>query len=188
MQWDAIVLAGGRGSRLGGVDKASLELDGATLLSRVLEAVAGATQIVVVGEADAPGAIVVQEEPRFAGPAAAVGSGLAEVTSPYVLLAGVDQPFLADAIPVLLDAVTGDGVIAVDAVGHRQQLMSVISADALRQAVAAQSSLTDLSLRALLSPLDLVEVAVSIRSTLDIDTWNDRDRALEYGQNGDRDD
>lgn len=188
MQWDAIVLAGGRGSRLGGVDKASLELDGATLLSRVLEAVAGATQIVIVGEAEVPGAIVVQEEPRFAGPAAAVGIGLAEVASPYVLLAGVDQPFLADAIPVLINAVTGDGVIAVDADGHRQHLMSVVNADALRRTVAAQPTLTDLSLRALLSSLELVEVAVPVRSTLDIDTWHDRDRALEYGQEGEHDD
>lgn len=179
MQWDAIVLAGGRGTRLGGVDKGSLELDGATLLSRALEAVAGAAQIVVVGEADAPGVIVVQEEPRFAGPAAAVGAGLAEVTAPYVLLAGVDQPFLRDAIPVLLDAMTGDGVIAVDTDGHRQQLMLLVNADALRGAVAAQSSLADLSLRALLSPLELLEVDVPVRSTLDIDTWHDRDRALE---------
>ena len=30
MDVDAIVLAGGRGSRLGGVDKATLELDGET--------------------------------------------------------------------------------------------------------------------------------------------------------------
>jgi molybdopterin-guanine dinucleotide biosynthesis protein A len=188
MQWDAIVLAGGRGSRLGGVDKGSLELDGVTLLSRTLEAVAGAARVVVVGEVDAPGVIVVQEEPRFAGPAAAVGAGLAEVTSPYVLLAGVDQPFLGDAIPALLEAVTGDGVIAVDADGHRQQLMIVVNAVALRHAVAAQSSLTDMSLRALLSPLELVEVDVPVRSTLDIDTWHDRDRALEHGQQGESND
>lgn len=185
MQWDAIVLAGGRGSRLGGVDKATLELDGATLLARALSAVEGASQVVVVGEVDAPGSIVVQEEPRFAGPAAGVGVGLGEVKSPYVLLAAVDQPFLADAIPLLIDAVVGDGVVAVDADGHRQHLMSVIDTHALRRAVAAQSSLTDLSLRALLSPLDLVEVAVPVRSTLDIDTWDDRDRA-EEGAGSDR--
>lgn len=183
MQWDAIVLSGGRGSRLGGVDKATLELDGATLMARALSAVAGAHRVVVVGEADAPSAVVVQEEPRFAGPAAGVGVGLAEVTSPYVLLAAVDQPFLADAIPLLIKAVTGDGVIAVDADGHRQHLMSVIHVEALRRAVAVQSSLTDLSLRALLSPLDLVEVAVPVRSTLDIDTWHDRDRAEEGARN-----
>ena len=39
-----------------------------------------------------PGAVVVQEEPRFAGPAAAIGAGLAEVTSPWVLLAAATTP------------------------------------------------------------------------------------------------
>ena len=188
MQWDAIVLAGGRGSRLGGVDKATLELDGTTLLARALEAVVGASRVIIVGDADAPGAVVVQEEPRFAGPAAGVGAGLAQVTSSYVLLAAVDQPFLAEAIPALLDAVTGDGVIALDGEGRRQHLMSIVSADALREAVSTQSSLTDLSLRALLSPLELVEVVVPQRSTLDIDTWLDRDRALEHEQEGSRHD
>ncbi|GAA3514976.1 hypothetical protein GCM10022234_07420 [Aeromicrobium panaciterrae] len=174
MQWDAIVLAGGRGSRLGGVDKALLELDGTTLLARTLAAVADASQVIVVGDVEAPGAVVVQEEPRFAGPAAAVGAGLAEVTSPYVLLVGVDQPYVAEAIPTLVDRFVGDGVIAVDADGRRQHLISLLDAEALRRAVAARGSLTNLSLRALLTPLDLVEVAVPRRSTLDIDTWHDQ--------------
>lgn len=177
MLWDAVVLAGGRGSRLGGVDKATLELDGSSLLNRTLAAVSGAERVIVVGEVEAPGAIVVQEEPRFAGPAAAVGAGLARVSSPYVLLAGCDQPFLADAIAVLLDAVTGDGVVAIDAEGRRQHLMSVVNSESLRDAVRAQSSLVNLSLHALLAPLDLAEVVVPPRSTLDIDTWHDRERA-----------
>ena len=188
MQWDAVVLAGGRGSRLGGVDKATLELDGSTLLTRTLTAVSGASRMIVVGEVAAPGAIVVQEEPRFAGPAAAVGAGLAEVQSPYVLLVACDQPFLADAIHVLLEAATGDGVVAVDADGRRQHLMSVISSGALRRAVAAQPSLVDLSLHALLAPLNLVEIAVPSRATLDIDSWHDRDAALELRTEGSRDD
>jgi len=181
MLWDAVVLAGGRGSRLGGVDKATLELDGSTLLGRTLAAVAGAARVIVVGEVDAPGAIVVREEPRFAGPAAAVGAALAEVRSPYVLLAGCDQPFLGDAVPMLLDAVTGDGVVAVDGDGRRQHLMSIVSTDALQKSVRAHASLTNMSLHALLKPLDLVEVDVPLRSTLDIDTWHDRDSAVEMG-------
>ncbi|MEU4744233.1 NTP transferase domain-containing protein, partial [Actinosynnema sp. NPDC023658] len=47
--WAAVVLAGGRGSRLGGVDKASLVVDGRTLLDHVLDAVAAARQVIVVG-------------------------------------------------------------------------------------------------------------------------------------------
>ncbi len=184
MRWDAIVLAGGRGARLGGVDKASLDLDGSTLLDRTLAAVAGASRIVVVGDVVAPGAVVLQEEPRFAGPAAAVGAGLAQVREAYVLLVGCDQPFLSEAIEVLLAAAAGDGVVAVDADGRRQHLMSVVSAEALRESVRAQPSWANLPLRALLAPLDLLEVAVPARATLDIDTWHDRDSALQMGQEG----
>ncbi len=188
MRWDAIVLAGGRGARLGGVDKATLDLDGSTLLERTLAAVAGASRVVVVGDVEAPGTVVVQEEPRFAGPAAAVGAGLAQVREAYVLLVGCDQPFLSQAIEVLVAAVVGDGVVAVDADGRRQHLMSVVRVDALRESAHAQPSLTNLPLHALLAPLDLMEVAVPARTTLDIDTWHDRDSALQMGKEGAGDD
>ena len=38
MEFDAIILAGGRSSRLGGVPKSGLIYDGATLLERSLQA------------------------------------------------------------------------------------------------------------------------------------------------------
>lgn len=179
--WDAIVLAGGRGTRLGGVDKASLEIDGETLLARTLRAVAGAGRIIVVGDVDVAGAVVVQEEPRFAGPAAAIGAGVVEVAAPYVLLVACDQPFLAEAVPGLLDTASGDGVVAVDEDGRRQHLMSVLAAGALRASIASRSTLVDLSVRALLAPLELGEVAIPARAALDIDTWHDRDRARAKG-------
>src|SRR5690349_15006086 len=96
--WDAIVLAGGRGSRLGGVDKAALELGGESLLDRTFRALAGARRVVVAGDPRPvpAGVVVVQEEPRFAGPAAAIGAAMREVGAAYVFLAGCDQPFLAD--------------------------------------------------------------------------------------------
>ena len=182
--WDAIVLAGGRGTRLGGVDKAALEFDGETLLARTLRAVAGAARIIVVGDPMpvADGTIVVQEEPRFAGPAAALGAGMAEVRESYVFLVGCDHPYLADAVDLLLDEASGDGVIAVDGNGRRQYLMSVLDASALRASIAAQANLVDLSVRALLAPLELMEIAVPARAALDIDTWHDQEKALAEGK------
>ncbi len=47
--YDAIVLAGGSGRRLGGVDKADIRVGEQTLLDRALDAVAEATKRVVVG-------------------------------------------------------------------------------------------------------------------------------------------
>ncbi len=131
--WDAIVLAGGRGSRLGGVDKASLEFDGEPLLARTLRAVGGAERVIVAGDPRPvpDGTILVQEEPRFAGPAAAIGAAMAEVRESYVFLASCDHPYLADAVDLLLDEASGDGVIAIDGDGRRQYLMSVLDAAAL---------------------------------------------------------
>ena len=181
--WDAIVLAGGRGSRLGGVDKAALEVDGETLLARTLRAVGGAGRVVVAGDPGPvpEGTIVVQEEPRFAGPAAAIGAAMSEVHAPYVFLLGCDHPFLADAVDVLLDAASGDGVIAIDGTGRRQYLMSVLDSAALRASIATQATLVDLPVRTLLAPLELMEIAVPVRAALDIDTWHDQEKALAEG-------
>jgi len=176
--WDAIVLAGGRGSRLGGVDKAALALGGETLLARVLRAVDDAAHVVVVGDVSVPGRTVVREDPAYGGPAAAVGAGLGEITSPYVLLVGCDQPFVAEALDVLLARLDGDGVVALDTDGRRQHLLSIVRTDALRESARTLGTLDGQSLRALLSPLDLVEVTVPPRSALDVDTWDDHARAV----------
>ena len=179
--WDAIVLAGGRATRLGGTAKADLVVDGRTLLGRTLDAVDGANRVVVVGDVEAPGAVVLQEEPRFAGPAAAIGAGLAEVTSPWVLIAACDHPFVAEAVGPLLDARPGDGtadgVVAVDASGRRQHLLCVLSTPALQAAVAARATLTDLAVHQLLAPLHLTEIALPSRATVDVDTWHDQEVA-----------
>ena len=86
----AVLLAGGRASRMGGIDKPALEVRGRTLLERALDAVrgAGCAPVVIVGprpehkavdDTDATGIAVewAREDPPFSGPAAAVVAGLA---------------------------------------------------------------------------------------------------------------
>ena len=76
----AILLAGGRGSRLGGRDKAAIELGGERLVDRVAAAAraAGAAPIVVVGpDTSAPsGCVAAREDPPFGGPLAALAAAL----------------------------------------------------------------------------------------------------------------
>lgn len=77
-RWNAVVVAGGRATRLGGIDKTALVYRGRTLLAGVLGAVTGAERICVVGS-DAPlpaGVLGAMEEPRWGGPAAAIVAGL----------------------------------------------------------------------------------------------------------------
>ncbi|PQZ88150.1 hypothetical protein CQ018_17030 [Arthrobacter sp. MYb227] len=91
MKFDAIIVAGGRGSRMGGVSKPLLEHHGETLLEHSLNAVHEAQCIAVVGahalaEAvarymeNAPETqrvVITREYPSYAGPAAAVAAGRA---------------------------------------------------------------------------------------------------------------
>lgn len=127
---DLIVLAGGRGSRLGGVLKPAVELAGRTLLSRVLDAGGLARRVVVVGPDAARHAAGPQsaplvwalEDPPFGGPVAGIIAGLAALDraaldqaagvdpalagSSWLLVLACDLPWAADAARLLVAAVT----------------------------------------------------------------------------------
>lgn len=109
--YDAVVLAGGAGSRLGGVDKAELRFAGATSLDRVLTACAGAATTVVVGprRPTKRSVVWVQERPPGGGPLPALAAGLRQVDHEIVLLLAADLPFLDQAtVSALLAALTVD--------------------------------------------------------------------------------
>ncbi|NUL48899.1 molybdenum cofactor guanylyltransferase [Cellulosimicrobium funkei] len=155
----AIILAGGASSRMGW-DKASLVLDGtkgATLLERTVEAArsAGATQIIVVGDrpeppvsADLHGVLFVRENPPRSGPVPALDTALAEVHAARVLVLPCDLAHPWEACRELVNTmgprgpVSGsgadkaDGVVAVDAGGHRQHLTALFRTEALRRTTA----------------------------------------------------
>jgi molybdopterin-guanine dinucleotide biosynthesis protein A len=187
---DAIVLAGGRATRLGGASKAALSVDGRSMLERTLAAVSRAQHVVVVGDesdlrAAAPDAsiTIVREVPTFGGPAAAIAAGFDALDGPsdFVVVVGCDMPALGDAIDVLIDAVRSgsDGAIAVSSDGRTQQLVGVYSTGGLTECVTRHrdaGDLENLSVRALLSGLEPALVPVPDGSTDDVDTWADASR------------
>ena len=71
------MLAGGAAARLDGADKASVELDGRTLLTWALDAVLDAAEVVVVGDPVPTHRPVTftREDPRYGGPVAALLTG-----------------------------------------------------------------------------------------------------------------
>lgn len=185
-EFDAVILAGGRSSRLGGVPKQTLMSGGATLLQRSLDAAAGARSVVVVGPDPGPlpaGVITCREEPPFAGPAAAVGAGLAALSAivgvrpPFTLLLGCDMPGVRAAVDALRQAVPrGDGAMAVSVDGRRQPLVGFYSTPALQrsaQDLISRGALMNGSVSALLARLDVQLVTVPAGSTDDVDTWDD---------------
>lgn len=200
-----MILAGGKSSRLGGVPKAKLTYDGATLLERALAAASGAGRVVVVGPD--PGtlpdaAMTAREDPPFAGPAAAIEAGLMalenharqglsakEISAPWVLVMACDMPFAGAAVPVLIRELAGheesEGAMALSADGKRQPLLGIYRTAALQRevlAAAEQGGLANAAVFRLLARLDLLAVPVPAGSTDDVDTWDD---AAALGVDGD---
>jgi len=178
LPWSAIVLAGGRGTRLGGTEKAGVEVGGRTLLAWALDAVTEAREVVVVGD-PAPTERPVtftRESPRFGGPAAGLLTGLDALRDvpAYVAVVAVDMPRLtAGTLRRLTDAASGrDGSVLVGPDGRRQ-LALVVGSARLQEIRPDREHQRDLALWRLLSPLDLVEVASLGDEHRDVDSWTD---------------
>lgn len=80
----AVILAGGRAGRLGGIAKPLSTICGTTLLDLAIAAVPAGSEIVVVGppELRVPaGVLLVREDPPFGGPVAALAAGVAALSS-----------------------------------------------------------------------------------------------------------
>src|SRR4029453_13412516 len=174
-EFDALILAGGRSARLGGVPKSNLKYDGATLLERSLAAVVGARKGVVVGPEPGnlpSGVVAAREDPPFSGPAAAVAAGLAALRgdagarAEWTLVLACDMPHAHHAVDALLgslDSHVSDGVIAADANGRLQPLAAIYRTSSLElesQAAAARGELVNLPVFKLLARLDLLPVHV----------------------------
>ncbi|MGA4669971.1 NTP transferase domain-containing protein [Propionibacteriaceae bacterium Y1923] len=183
--FDAIVLAGGKGSRLGGVDKAALKVGGVRLLDRVLEAAAGARTTVVVGPVDAPaGVLVTREDPPGTGPAAGIAAGLAVVGehAEWTLLLACDLPGAPLAVHQLL-ALVVEGSAEADAYclaresGQPEWLFGIYRTSALLAAVEAYGDPRDRSVRGMVGPLNPVVVEPELPNAAhDLDTWSDHAR------------
>jgi molybdopterin-guanine dinucleotide biosynthesis protein A len=177
----AVILAGGQAARLDGADKASVEVDGRTLLAHTLDAVIDAAEVVVVGEqvfTERPVTFTV-ESPRYGGPVAALLTGCDALlrATPTVVVLAVDMPRLtAHTIRRLHDAMADagacDGAVLVDPSGRRQLALVVDRArlDEVRPDHEAQHGM---SLRDLLTDLHLVEVGALDDEHRDVDTWRD---------------
>jgi molybdopterin-guanine dinucleotide biosynthesis protein A len=178
-----VVLAGGGGVRLGGVDKASIELEGQTLLERALSATSAADEVVVVG-GDVPTSRPVtwtRENPPGGGPAAGLLAGLDALARPpeVVCVLAVDMPRVtAETVGRLVDVLTSepdsDGACLVDQAGHRQPLAAVYRYAALSGARPPEAGAEHgMSTRRLLAPLRLVDVPARADEARDVDTWED---------------
>ncbi|WP_454777677.1 molybdenum cofactor guanylyltransferase [Georgenia muralis] len=192
--FDAVVLAGGTGRRLGGASKPEVRLAGRRLLDHVLDAVDGARRVVVVAPDDVavpPGVVRTLEDPPLGGPVAGLAAGLAALTdgaAPWTAVLACDAPRAGTAVDRLRAAAAGavpagapgagggDGACLVDAAGSAQWLTGVYRTASLRAAVAGPAGTRGRSVRSVLGDLDIVLVGAVGEESADVDTWADLDR------------
>lgn len=187
----AIVLAGGRGSRMGGVDKPTLEVEERSMRASALLAARSAlgegAPLVLVGErgtdVQSIGAVCVREDPPFSGPVAGLARGLAELewlgsTDEVVLVLGGDMPWLE---PRVLGALVHECAEAprkvagaVDAGGRRQFLCAAwprsVLARALSHVAGEGSSLVGASAKSLYRALGELTPELVQSAWLDVGT------------------
>lgn len=179
------MLAGGRGTRLGGRDKPGIRLSGQSLLERTLHAASGAEPIVVVGPSRRTSRPVrwTWEDPAGGGPVAALSAGLAALpeSPPLVALLAADHPWLtSDTLrrlsESLHEAPGSGGAVLVDEDGRPQWLVGVWHSESLRRAVP--DGPRGVALRDVLSPLLPLSVPAAGEETTDVDTPEDLTRVL----------
>jgi molybdopterin-guanine dinucleotide biosynthesis protein A len=187
----AVVLAGGTAARMGGADKASIELDGVTLLERALAATMSAYEVVVVGR-QVPTTRPVTwtvEDPVAGGPAAGLLAGLDRflVVPDLVAVLAVDMPRVhAGTVARLTWAVEEDaeldGAVLVTPDGRRQQLAAVYRHRSLVTArPASYEEQHGLAMHQLIGPLRLAGVPAEGDEAQDVDTWDDLRRLRDPG-------
>jgi len=187
----AILLAGGRATRVDGAAKPLFDVGGRTLLQRAVDAAAGCAPLTVAADAvpGVGGVTWVREEPPFGGPAAAVvavltawAAGTAELPE-WTFVLACDAPGVEAAVARLrrdlpLLPADVDGLCLADASSRPQWLTGVYRTAALRRGAAA---LVDAgrgaSMRALLDELAIAVVTAPVSETADVDTWEDLERA-----------
>lgn len=204
----AIVLAGGQSRRMG-VAKATLLLDGKTLLRHAVDACTDCDPIVVVGPpelapllADVPGCVLTREDPPGGGPSAGLAAGLAALADPtltdptrgggiesggieIVQVLSCDLPRAGELVSAL-DGLAWDGcqaLVPLDAEGWPQYLSARYRIEALRAAVPEESEARDQGVRRLMSVLHCRTVSLAESLVADVD---DPEAALRAGVEIDR--
>ena len=117
-----IVLAGGRGRRLGGLDKAAIIIGGSSTLTRAKAALSFVDTLAVSGR-DGEGAPQINDAKPSKGPLAGLAAGLnwsLEGGAEWLATAPTDMPFLSASIyrKLLVQADGADVVIASDGSSH----------------------------------------------------------------------
>jgi molybdopterin-guanine dinucleotide biosynthesis protein A len=157
-QITAVILAGGKATRLGGVDKRALVIGERTIFERQIEVLAPCVaEILVSSPRPVPGYRTVTDAVRDIGPLAGIAAGLAAANTPWLFVIAGDMPYLHRAF---VDLVLSQADSECDAVGIRigglaEPLCTVMRVAAWRSIVDARIAARRLKASALLTDEDV---------------------------------
>jgi molybdopterin-guanine dinucleotide biosynthesis protein A len=185
IRWTALVLAGGRGARLGGDDKAAITIGGRSALDQLLFGLPERVPVVVAGpECPTQRPVSFRREwPIHGGPVAGIAAGLEAVRTPVTALLAVDMPRAGGLVQRLIAefaSCDAAALVPVDRSGFRQPLCAVVRTQGLRDALAALGDPRGRSMRDLMSQIDVRERpldAMEMSCVDDIDTPQDLRKA-----------
>ncbi len=158
------ILAGGRGSRLGGRDKAWIERDGLPQVLRIARRFGDQCGAVLVSaNRDLPrharhGLEAVPDRQPDIGPLGGLDALAAACTTPWLFTLPVDIVDADAGLPRMLADMGGQGAVAADDDGL-QPLVALYRVDALRAALASALAGGEHSVRAMQAALALPVVA-----------------------------
>jgi molybdopterin-guanine dinucleotide biosynthesis protein A len=113
----ALILAGGKATRLGGVDKRELVIEGRTIFDRQVEALGPCVaEILVSSPRVIPGFRTVTDAVPDLGPIGGIAAGLAAATTPWLFVIAGDMPHIHAG---LIELVLSHADAESDAVGIR---------------------------------------------------------------------
>lgn len=194
LTFGAILLAGGRATRVDGAVKPLFDVGGRTLLARAVDAAraAHAHPLVVAAPIldESLDVVWVADDPPFGGPVSGIVAALnrPEAWEPepdWTLVLACDLPRVDAAVErlradILLLPADTDGVCLADASSRPQWLTGAYRTRPLRAAAQAMPDAgRGAPVRDLLADLAIAVIATSDDLTDDVDTWEDLQRARD---------
>jgi molybdenum cofactor guanylyltransferase len=112
----ALILAGGKATRLGGIAKHELVIAGRSIFDRQREVLAPRVAEILVSGAEVAGYRTVRDAVEGAGPLAGIAAGLGAIATPWLVVVAGDMPHLTGELVDRMLAARADDL---DAVGLR---------------------------------------------------------------------
>ncbi len=190
----AIVLAGGRSSRMGR-PKASLDFGGVPLLTRIIsELKRRFAEIVVVAAPESRDSLVslneikiVRDETAFAGPLDALRRGLDAVTDQVAFACSCDLPLLDSDVAAAIVAMLAGFDAAIPVIGEKLQPLHAVYRKRCASALGTLAARGESRLSAIADAVntrrvgerELKAIDPGLRSFFNVNTPDDYQRALE---------